>query len=574
MAEAPAPTVATETAKPVFALPAQFASNNVKNNTEVFFSSGMTDIYHCYYEGCKFSAPLKRKIKAHQQKMGHLAVKPKPRQPLFGGVIIPSNAPLPGALGEEFRKYKFTEITARLAESGHDITACLDTGCGSSLIDEALLQDKYPRIHISKRKGALRVRGLGDNFHSTSRYVVTNIYIPCDKGVMKTTKEIRDVKGLGVPLLLGTDFILSEGASINYTTMLCGFPKANGIQAPITARAASDEEPMSHRMVHTRAPVMLQPGTDSWVPVKFKKFKGRDVEFVPVFSCKNCYLRTHGEFLRAMVNRSTKELIFRSHRTKGMTVPANTPIGYLREFDMDVKAYYIASADPRAMALNMLAADTELAREQDTTSIPSLTNHPGQPLTDTEKARVQALLAPLNVCPDQEREDKPYGVTINRADSIDEFQTAALSSVVRAFPELWTCENTVMNEPEADFLRIPLTDPSKEVKPRAPYRLSLKDKKVIDETFGKLHDAGKMSYAKPGAMAWLCFDVWTGGGDKPEKGRVVIDIRGLNALVPLDNYPMPHCENIMASVQGCNWLSTFDLTSSFHQRLVHPEDRW
>lgn len=85
-----------------------------------------------------------------------------------------------------------------------------------------------------------------------------------------------------------------------------------------------------------------------------------------------------------------------------------------------------------------------------------------------------------------------------------------------------------------------------------------------------------MSWAKPGALAWPCFVVWTGGGqsDKPVKGRVVIDIRGLNALVALDNYPMPHCEDIMQSVRRCNWLSTFDLTSSFYQRLVHPTNWW
>lgn len=342
-------------------------------------------------------------------------------------------------------------------------------------------------------------------------------------------------------------------------------------------------------------PITVLPNVETRIPIKFKKFVGRDVEFVPEFSKNNGFLRQKGDFLRGMINGGTKDIIFRSTSATAFRLPANLAVGYLRDLDVDVRAYYVSSDDPRAPTFNLLAADSELAACEETLleatlsptdAVPSpgalgSTSNPMfqvETLSADDVARIEKALSTLTVSEDYKNDPKPYGVTINHKDAISPYQTEVLSKVVRAFPELWTCKDTVMTEPESDYLRIPLTDDSKSAKTRGPYRLSSKDKKVVDDTFQKLHEAGKMSWGPPGTLAWPCFVVWTGAGhggsSKPEKGRVVIDIRGLNAMVPQDTYPLPHCEDVIQSVRDCNWLSTFDLTSSFYQRLVHPSDRW
>jgi hypothetical protein len=53
--------------------------------------------------------------------------------------------------------------------------------------------------------------------------------------------------------------------------------------------------------------------------------------------------------------------------------------------------------------------------------------------------------------------------------------------------------------------------------------------------------------------------------DGERKGRVVIDIRGLNELVVPDVYPMPTQDDLLELVQGYQYISVVDTTSFFHQ---------
>jgi hypothetical protein len=84
-----------------------------------------------------------------------------------------------------------------------------------------------------------------------------------------------------------------------------------------------------------------------------------------------------------------------------------------------------------------------------------------------------------------------------------------------------------------------------------------------------MHKEGKLGWTKRGAIGWPVFVVWNNG-----KGRVVVDIRGLNANTMMDAYPMPRQEDIMQGISGKYWLSIFDLSAAFLQRLVALQDRW
>ena len=87
-------------------------------------------------------------------------------------------------------------------------------------------------------------------------------------------------------------------------------------------------------------------------------------------------------------------------------------------------------------------------------------------------------------------------------------------------------------------MRIPLK-PGAKPKPSKVYPLSQKDREVVDATFDKLQAQGKLKFStQPTPFAWPCFVVWR---DTPQgrKGRVVINIRGLNAIIEDDGYPLP-----------------------------------
>ncbi len=89
---------------------------------------------------------------------------------------------------------------------------------------------------------------------------------------------------------------------------------------------------------------------------------------------------------------------------------------------------------------------------------------------------------------------------------------------------------------------------------------------MVDGEFNKMHSQGKMSWTtQPTPFGYPVFVVWRTvyRGDIKEplrKGRVVVDIRGLNKISQTDSYPMPLQTDITAAVKGCSFISTVDAT--------------
>lgn len=57
-----------------------------------------------------------------------------------------------------------------------------------------------------------------------------------------------------------------------------------------------------------------------------------------------------------------------------------------------------------------------------------------------------------------------------------------------------------------------------------------------------------------------------------KKWRLVIDYRKVNEKTVSDRYPMPDITDILDKLGRCNYFSTLDLASGFHQVEVHPDD--
>ena len=119
--------------------------------------------------------------------------------------------------------------------------------------------------------------------------------------------------------------------------------------------------------------------------------------------------------------------------------------------------------------------------------------------------------------------------------------------------------------------------PEAKVEAAKVYPLGPADRKFVDEAFDKLHEQGRMEYSsQPTPHGYPVFVVWrtVPGPDGPErKGRVVVDIRGLNKIAITDSYPMPLQSDITSSVAGCRYISVFDAAGFFHQWLVRHRDR-
>jgi hypothetical protein len=105
--------------------------------------------------------------------------------------------------------------------------------------------------------------------------------------------------------------------------------------------------------------------------------------------------------------------------------------------------------------------------------------------------------------------------------------------------------------------------PGANLKSKGVYRLGAKDRAVVDELFDKLTSEGKMSKSKGGnPVGWGVFVVRTG---KPgDKGRVVVDTRGLNTAAEGDAYPLPRQEDVMAKIKWRLVIALLDQIKSYY----------
>lgn len=96
---------------------------------------------------------------------------------------------------------------------------------------------------------------------------------------------------------------------------------------------------------------------------------------------------------------------------------------------------------------------------------------------------------------------------------------------------------------------------------------------VIDETISKMKDAGIVEEANSPWSANLVIIARKDENGKPCTPRVTIDFRGLNAITYKDKYPIPNLQDCLRSLDRAEFMSVIDLSNSFYQIEVHPDDR-
>jgi len=57
------------------------------------------------------------------------------------------------------------------------------------------------------------------------------------------------------------------------------------------------------------------------------------------------------------------------------------------------------------------------------------------------------------------------------------------------------------------------------------------------------------------------------------KPRITIDFRGLNSITTRDKFPVPHVQGCLQSLDGASVFSVCDMSNSFYQVNIHPDDR-
>lgn len=472
-------------------------------------------------------------------------------------ILESTSTPCPG-LGWQFKDYEYAKIKTRFDPDGPDNTSCLDTGTAFSSIDKRLV---LPWMRVQELSEPITITGIGGISNKSSEFTVLSIYLPNNKGqlIKLAPREFHLVDQLDCGMLLGNDLCFNEGFVIDEAAQLVTVhstkdPDGSQATVPITVVRPKPTSIIEER-IFIEETVAIPPLTVSFVKTKATKVlaEGVSYEFVP----KPVSLGASG--VECLFDSTSTGILFRNRSNVIVELRKDSEIGLcVRAMDrvMDVPSHFT----PLFMTLAEQGITLEQGESSDT--------HIKVKLCDDVKKEADLVGNDMSRM-FKNAAGKPFGsghVTVNTHE-ITKAQHEALRKVVQDHEALFSELLGQVKEPPEEWLEIPIK-PGEDLKSPGVYKVSERDKKEIDKTFDALRSQGLLEPGK-GPVGWPVFVVWKNG-----KGRVVVDLRGLNAATVADAYPLPNQEEIMSLLKDCVWITCIDVRSSFYQRLVKLFDRY
>ncbi len=500
--------------------------------------------------------------------------------------IIGSNADssMEVGSGHAYRSWRYAQLDVQLDPSkGKDThTVCADSGTSMTMMDRKLKEKDLPQAHVHTMAFPARVRGIGNDVHETSEYIIQEIFFPRGKDkegrpatARTALREIHLVDGLAAGMLIGNDVLVPEGIDLLFSKRVASIGSC-GVEVPIEVRSKG---PLMKRTINSKKTVVVPPNSSAVVPIYHLDLPDRDFMFEPI---EDSTLALYA----GLIDQSTRGILVKNAMDKPVHIRRNTRLGHLAELSTD-GCYHItegqedvaelATRHPKEEHRQSFAKGffKKLLKAGKATAVAMLaagigTATSSQPSPELTPSVKTATLTPnLEVVTTTLDTVLPNGVTVHG-------NVPELAQVVTEFPSVWNEEGFV-DVPETEWMRIPLRSDweTKSSKTARVYPLGADARKVIDDTFDKLHDQGRMSWTSESTpFSYPVFVVWTVRPDGSRKGRAVVDIRGLNAITQTDVYPLPLQADMISAVKGCIYITVVNCASFFYQWRTHPEDRY
>lgn len=150
----------------------------------------------------------------------------------------------------------------------------------------------------------------------------------------------------------------------------------------------------------------------------------------------------------------------------------------------------------------------------------------------------------------------------------------AIEQVAQSYPTIFRDSKGVVDIPKEEWMPI-WTLPDAIPTAAKVYTVGEEDRQFIDKEFNKLHKDGKMSWTtNPTPFGYPVFVVWrttnSAGKEPQQKGRVVVDIQGLNKMTKPYSYPMPLQSDVTSLVQGHQSHGWDQLLSPVESTMQRP----
>ena len=476
--------------------------------------------------------------------------------------------------GHAFRGYHYATAAAKVTENAEEEDLCLDTGCSITLADRSWFHQVLPEVETRHMSNAITVRGLGSNTHRTNEYAVFPLLFSGkhrvsgkDVTAMTAPREVHLVDNLKAKMLIGMDVMVPEQIDITLSTSSAHIGSCQ-VDIPLEMHARAGRA-VSHP-VHARKSFVVPPRSQIQIPVHHGALPDRDFFFEP--DDLDLTLYAH------LVDSSMPVVLARNDSDRAIQVPRNFRLGTVQEADFD-NCYHITSGQEDVVDLASRRPPKEhkgswikrvFKKVVAASAVALLATSTGSsvPSSSAGSATISAGPPEIAVTPTSADVVLPSGVTVYEGNP-------AIKAVANDFPTLWQ-EGSFAKLPEEEWMRIPLKADWEKQVPRTAriYPLSTESKQVVDKTFDKLHEQGRLSWTNEATpFSFPVFVVYRTMPDGSRKGRAVIDIRGLNAVTQTDVYPLPLQSDLISSVKDCRYISVVDCASFFYQWRVHHRDR-
>ena len=511
---------------------------------------------HKHVRSCKLTPPSNLEASTPE------AVKPAD---IFQASIIQSNAPHDSHPGVGFRSWRYATFAASIGkpDSLNDLVA--DTGCGTSLVDRTFLAAEVPDYKQRvKTANAIRVRGIGDALLDSTEHLPLNFRIPGkaangSAAIACFTRHVYIVDGLKAKLLVANDIIGPEQMIPDIGKEKLTIGSCQDMTATLTVKNAG---PPVKRVARSSEATKIPARSRTAIAFKLRGKglpTGRDFMFVP---SRIDRLGAEGGVLSHIVDANTAVVLVHNASSEDVFLPRNSKLGVIQEYEEE--GCFLASDEEAPLAANSGSHKPA----------------PRNWFKSAMKAGVAAMAAGVAAYQAIAKPNMPAkeivtqaGITVYGESPVIQNQ---LATVAESYPQLWQDDGSTVRIPPDEWMPIDIL-PDAKVEAAKVYPLGPADREFVDEAFDKLHEQGRMEYTtQPTPHGYPVFVVWrtvSGPNGLERKGRVVVDIRGLNKIAVTDSYPMPLQSDITASVAGCQYISVFDAAGFFHQWLVRLADR-
>ena len=320
---------------------------------------------------------------------------------------------------------------------------------------------------------------------------------------VKVTMEVHIVDHLKANVLVGTCVLNTHNNSLNLGTQEAIISKCNRIE--IVAKPHSQ----LRRVIKTYHAITIAPNSIMDIPVIYHGTLPKDRDFL--FEPQSCHKLGHKGGVYAHVVDSEMSFVkVKNSIPRPVKFLKHARLGTIVEYNGH--GCYMVSPEAESLA----TYGWRVSEQSDSTS-----------------TSLEMPIIPVRTDPNKEHQ-LPNGVTVYG----DNDSASTLANLVSNFEDVFTDAGKTVDIPEAHWMPIKLKTGAQPKASRV-YPLGQKDRQVVDETSDKLHAQGKLRFTdQPTPFSWPYFVVWR---DTPQgkKGRVVIDIRGLNAITEDDSYPLP-----------------------------------